>query len=186
MPPSLLAAALAPYPIVVPLAGRDWEIPALPAREWIRAVARTDAEAAVMPGLLEPEDAERLMDRAMAGRVASADLRRASYEAITQAAGRDWWQAVRLVGAADDPLGRMYGELTLRGVDAGAVSFAAWCAAVYTLLSRNLDANKIAKLHAQLMLVPEGLSDDDLGDAPTDREQIAALLKVMPEFRMSE
>lgn len=179
---SLLAAALAPAPILVTIGGRSWEIPPLPAEDWIRALMSGQVEAAVVPGLLADADAADVLDTALGGRLDETAWRRAVYGAISDAAGRDWWQAIRLVNAVDgDGLGRTYGELVLRGVDPWRVSLGAWCAAVYALLARNLDEKGLARLNTKLMLVPE-VADEYLGDAPSDAEQLAELLKVMPQF----
>lgn len=184
--PSLLAAALAPQVVEVRLAGRVWPIPPRPASDWIQALISQPSEPAILPGLLDEADAERMLDFGMRQMFTPAQWRRATVGAVSDAAGRDWWQAMRLVQTADDTLGRVYGELLLQGVDAARVSFAAWCAAVYALLVRNLDEKQLARLQTKLMLVPVDIDQDVAVTGPSDAQQIRALMQVMPQFRMSE
>ncbi len=156
----MLAQCLRALPITVTISGTPHTIPPLSALEWVPAIAE-DYVTGVVPGLLEPGDRDALLHAMAVGRVDVDDLRTASRAAITEASGRPWWEAVRLVGAGDDTSGAVVGQLLLAGVDPGRVTLAGWCAAVYALATRGADAKARMKFDAPLQMPPAGVDVDD-------------------------
>ncbi len=92
----------------------------------------------------------------LSGDVTGVDLQRAACAVIAAVSGRPWWEAVRLVGAVDSSSGELYGHLLLHGVDPGRVTFAGWCAAVYALVTRNMDEKARNQFDFDLKLPPPG------------------------------
>jgi len=170
---------LRPAAISVPLGGFSFTIPSLPAAQWITAISDTHMEMAVLPGLLPPREAWRLEEMLMDEHVSNQQLNLSVYRAISDASGRDWWQTLRLVGAAADETGRILGELELRGVDPHAMTLARWVSAVYALLTQNMDEKELFKFSANLMLVP-GIEGLEIEDRPDDAAQVMAMLRTMP------
>lgn len=168
-----------PTPVTVEVAGARFRIPPISASGWITAVTAPVMETAVLPGLLDEEPAEYLLDLLQSERVSERDLLHASYRAIQQAAGRDWWVAVRLTGAMASGEGQIMGEMILRGVNPSALTYDHWLSAVYALLTRNRDEKDLFKFNASLFLPPaiEGL---EVEDAVMDEQKVLAMLRTMP------
>lgn len=177
MASDLLRQALRPRPVEVTAGRHAFLIPATDAAGWMECMLADDLEFAVLPGLLDSAQADLLEDLLCSGELAPLDLRNAAYRAITAAGGRDWWEVVRLCLAADQP--NVLGELVLHGVDPAGMPLARWVAAVYALLTRNLDEKGLMKFQTKIMLVPdiEGLEVDEL---PSDAAEVMAMLRAMP------
>lgn len=158
-------AVLRIFPVVVTLGGEEFEIPALPAADWMEALAAGDD--AVVPGLLSAGDEQAVVDMLLDGEVASSEMSDAANDAVAVAAGRPWWEARRLVGLAMAQPDRVLGALMLRGFDFEARSLGGLCAAVYALATEGMDKKERQKLDMQLKQVPaEVLAEDD--DALSD------------------
>lgn len=129
-----IAASLWPCAVEIQLGEWIYEIPDLPAADWIRAIHDPDG-GAIVPGLLEPED-QRLVWRAFArGELDAEELRLAWREAIGAVAGRPWWEAARLVLSATsrDNWPVIHGKLVQRGVDLDVYSIGGFCNVVHTM-----------------------------------------------------
>lgn len=161
------------------LAGFPLRIPAAPASRWLRALTSPHMEAAVLPGMLDERSTRVLLDLLEYERTTLVQLNNAAYRAVSEAAGRDWWVALRLAGSADQEDGNVLGELTLAGIDPERIPFARWCAAVYALLVRNLDDKELMKFQAKLFIVPN-LPGLELEEAEMDDAQVVAMLAGMP------
>lgn len=157
-------ALLRCYPVAVTVGRIAYEIPALPAGPWIKAVLADN----VLPGLLPPFAAEVFAEQLTAGTVPDGELEEVTRLAVQVAAGRPWWEVQRLVatlGAQADALG---GELLLRGFDFERQSLGAFCAATYALCVRNMDKKERMKFDSALKSPPaeELRTDEDaLADA---------------------
>lgn len=168
-----------PAPVSVTLAGVRFTIPARNAAYWIDAVISDQTEISILPGMLEEEHSDYLLDMIQNDRVREKDLLNAAYRALTTAAGRDWWVAIRLTGAVTGETGQVMGELILRGVNPSALTYAHWLDAVYALMVRNMDEKALFKFNASLMLAPsiEGI---EIEEATMDESQVLAMLRTMP------
>ena len=154
-------------------------VPAAPASRWLYAMTARNLELEILPGMLDERDARLVVDLLAAERITMLQLSHAAYRALGEAAGMDWWVALRLAGAANHTDGNVLGELTLRGVDPCAMPLARWCAAVYALVVRNLDDTELMKTKARLFLVPD-LPGLEIEDAGMDEAQVVAMLAAMP------
>lgn len=166
-------------PVTVQMAGAYFTIPALSASHWIMAVTSQTLETAVLPGLLDEEPAEYLLDLLQSGQITGKQLNHASYKAVTQAAGRDWWAAVRLTGTMAAGDGQIMGEMILRGVNPSALTYDHWLSAVYALLTRNKDEKELFKFNASLFL-PPNIPGLEIEEAVMDEQQVLAMLRTMP------
>lgn len=165
------------------LAGIEIIIPAAPASRWLYALTASNLEMAVLPGMLADREARLVAALLENERITPVQLNNAAYGAISLAAGMDWWVALRLAGSANHADGNILGELTLRGVDPAAMPLARWCAAVYALVTRNLDDTELMKTKARLFLVPN-LPGLEIEEAGIDDAQVIAMLAGMPGVSM--
>lgn len=147
--------------------GRRYRVPYHSAAEWMTALSEPEFITSVFPGLLREQDSERVADMLMDGRAEVRGLKAPAFDLISRASGFRWWEAVTLVGMADGSPNVM-GELTLSGVDPESIPFGRWCAAVYTLATRNLDEKERTKWLARFNAPPPGEEESDEGMAFTD------------------
>lgn len=148
-------AVIIPRPVVVELGGREYRIPALPAATWMLTLLERDWSD-VVPGLCEGE-MEDLYDLIADGVISSQDCVRAAQDAVTAAAGTDWWVAVKLLhSAAADP-GAM-GELRSSGLDLSTAPLGAVLVTLYRVYTRDRERKDVAKVDAELAKLPPGVS----------------------------
>ena len=152
----MLAESISAQPIPLEVGPLSVTVPALTAAAWLAAISSGRASG-VIPGLLPPEERAAVV-RAMSVReVTVADVQTATRTAIAEATGRPWWEAVKLVGAADDGKGEVLGHLLLGGLDPARVTLGGWCAATYALCVRNLDKDARLKFDVDLAMIPAGV-----------------------------
>jgi hypothetical protein len=141
----------------ITLSGVNYRIPARPAADWIEAILQSD----VVPGLLAPELADRILQDVVDGRLDADELTEATREAIEAAAGRPWWEAERLVRAAAEHADVMFGVLINSGFDFQSRSLGAFCCAVYERAVRNMEQKDRLKFDQELMQPPIDVISED-------------------------
>jgi hypothetical protein len=148
-------ALIRPRAVSVDLSGRTYRIPALPAAQWM-LVLLEKGWADVVPGLLEGDLAD-LHDAIADGDVSTSECEQAAQDAVTAAAGTNWWVAVKLLhSAAADPAAM--GELRMSGVDPETAPLGAALVALYRIYTRDRERKDVAKVDAELAKLPEGMS----------------------------
>lgn len=152
-------ALLRLWGVRVKVGGYDWAIPPLPAADWIEAILT----GSVIPDLVPGEAGSVLSQMIVAGLVSSDELRDSSREAIRDAAGRDWWEVIRLIGLFDQDPDWIGGQLFRRGFDFEARSIGAYCATVYATAVAGMEKKDKVKFDYQLSLPPvdEVANDED-------------------------
>jgi hypothetical protein len=157
----MLGACVRSDPFPVRVGAFDFVMPAYLADRWLVAVS-SEVVRGVIPGLLTPDDGSLVVAAMMAGELTIQDLERAALDAIAHASGRQWWEAVRLVGWADQSTGEMYGNLILRGVHPDRVTFAAWCAAMLAFVMTGRELKDRQKIEFDLMIPPPSVADETI------------------------
>jgi hypothetical protein len=154
-------AALRCWPIEITLGEQTYVIPPLPALDWIEAIETRDA-AAIVPGLLSPEDEAEVSEALVYGDYDDAAIIDAARDAAEAAAGMPWWEAFRLVRLAlDRP--EAFGHLALRGFDLERQSLGAFCVALYSQCVSGMDKKDKIKFDMTLKAVPANVlrADED-------------------------
>jgi len=143
--------SLRPGPVTFVVKGKEYEIPALPAADWLEVLMRPDWAAddifvELMPeginlvlGDLEPDQAE--------------DLALAVIEEVT---GRHWWVAIRLIQTLVQTWDVMGPEAIFNHVDVEKLSLAGWMDAMLVLLMSRLKDEDTTMFAAQLEAPPFG------------------------------
>ncbi|MFJ9029818.1 hypothetical protein ACIRQP_15045 [Streptomyces sp. NPDC102274] len=168
-------AAISRSPATVTVAGHLVTIPHRPAGAWLAALADARPSLALMRVADGPSRAWLI------GQLAAGDLpwdiaAQGSYDALTAAGGRPWWETHRLLSLSVEP--STLGHLVLAGLDPWARSTGEWTAAVYTLLTRHAKPEEVFKFDSQLGAPPPGFEDH--WDDDTDFEAMAAAARNMP------
>lgn len=169
------AAALRPAAVVVELGDWEYEIPSLPAADWLEAF--TDGWAGVVPGLLGVEDEISVLRDYHAGRITKDDILGAARACIEAASGRRWWQAERLLNTTlnDEFWPTLHGSLLLRGVDLERLSLGAVLNAIYVLMVENMKEDRRHQFDATLEAPPPSAVAAEWDDAAAEDDFMAAL-----------
>jgi hypothetical protein len=125
---------------------------------WLDAIA-ANPTTGVVPGMCDGPTRVAVASALLSRSVTAGELWEAAAAAIEDAAGRPWWEAVRLVGVAQSAR-QLLGMLTLDGVHAHAVTFGAWCDAALVTVLRNVDEKKRTQFEVDFMMPPGGSIDD--------------------------
>lgn len=159
------------------IGGREYRVPAHPAAVWLEVLLRPQVSLwAIVPGMVEPDANEDVMDLLLGNRLSYAELEDLVWELVAIAAGREWWTALYLITnatrAANADIVR--GKLALHGVDATAISLAAWLDAIYAIYIENMNEDQRQRFDAQLRRVPPGVKPKI--DRAEQRRNFAALM----------
>jgi hypothetical protein len=155
------------------VAGTRFLLPYRPAAVWAQGMRHVGSLVAV---LAEPEDRDVLADLVIVhGR---EELERESLRLLSEATGRNWWEAGRLLSTSVSP--EVLGRLVLANVDPWARSVGEWCAAVYALCVKGQDEKGRIRFDFSLSIPPVGHEaawDDGGGGDPAAAEAFLKSLK---------
>jgi hypothetical protein len=160
-------------PALVTLAGRDFLLPYRPAAGWIGPSQRM---AALVPLMAEREDRDAMVDLLMDHPGARADIISEGRRILSQATGRRWYEAQKLINTSVQP--EALGRLILAGVHPWERSIGEWCAALYALYVKGADQKTRSKLDFSLALPPPG-AEDEWDDEGADPEATMAAVQAM-------
>ena len=172
-------AALRIWELEVELAGETFVVPARPAAEWFIAVLSEGTALPLIPGLMEEGSEERINDLLLDGEIDINLLVTRSRELLSEAGGRPWWEADRLIRSAGASWHIIGGELTRLGVDLEKVSLAAALNAIYVICVRTMDEKERNKFDIDLRLPPigvDGVKPEDMYDQRAAEAAFAALM----------
>lgn len=178
--PDILRAATSTRPLPVEVAGLTFQVDDACATRWILACSSEFVPWSLFPGMLAPEDSARANEMILNGELTDQDCRRAGFEILKRAAGRDWWQALKLVNSCDDEMGAMMGKLTLSGVDPDRMPFGRWLTSVYFVLIDGGEAKDVMKLNSSLMAPPTNIPEAMESDGEDDFASMVELARTMP------
>lgn len=179
-----IAASLWPCAVQVQVGDWIYEIPDLPAADWIRAIADPDG-GSIVPGLLEPEDQQLIWRGFARGELDTVDLNNAWRDAVGAATGRPWWQATRLVlsATARDNWPVVHGRLVQRGVDLERYSIGGFCNVVHTMaLEACKDANERSQYEFDLTAAPPGVEPEEALRATDSAGDFMAAMQQLQAF----
>ncbi len=164
------ARSLWPAPVGFTVAGQDYEIPPVPAADWLNTLMQQWTPDDLLLDLLpdgiqvvlkmEPEDVEPLV-----------------LELIEEASGRDWWVALRLLGAIKGGWNVLGPEMILQGVDPQRLSLAGWLDAMTLLMLRAMNKDDHAMFLAQVELPPAEVREEVAEEMEMSRDQFMSLMR---------
>ena len=155
-------------PVLVTLAGRDFLLPYRPAAGWVEPSRRV---VALVPLMAERDDRDAMVDLLMDQPGTRADMISEGRRILSQATGRRWYEAQKLINTSMQP--EALGRLVLAGVDPWQRSIGEWCAALYALYVKGADKKERTKLDFSLALPPPG-AEDEWDDDGSDAEATMA------------
>lgn len=125
--------SLRPWPVVLNVGGEDFEIPAMPATDWLVYLMQPEPDLDGLLGDWLPDVEDLLMDEV----IDLEELYDLVLELISTVSARPWYVALRLIQVARGSWDVLHPELIRRRVDPDRHSLAAW-----------LDVLLVAILHA--------------------------------------
>lgn len=148
--------SMRPWPVVVTCVGREVEIPALAAVDWLVILMGTEPQLDdVFPGLLEPEDADWVEEQILDGRLGLVEFQDLIFDVIETVSARKWWVTLRLVDLARRSWDVVGSEMLLRGVDATRISLSAWLDILLITVLKNMDPKEITMFNLRLEAAPD-------------------------------
>lgn len=164
------SASLSLFAIEFTLDGETFTVPPHPAVRWLDVLLANDLAliaCAEPEGLIDAVGAGVVDELLVDGRVDITEFRASLCEVLTTVAGRDWWEAVGLVGAvsAEANWSRVNGTLVRAGVDVGSAPLAAWLDAVMSIVTEHMDEKQLGRFmgHLQTPPVEVGIDEDREG-----------------------
>lgn len=166
--------SLRPWPVLIFLAGQQWEIPAQPAADWLAVLMTEKLDPGdVFPGMLAPEDEDALDDLIVNGTVGAEELWQTFTEVIGIVTARSWWIGLRLIEIARSAWNIVGAELILQGIDPERLSLAAWLDALMIIVLRNMEPKETTMFTMRLEAPPAGEESEE--DEGMSREAFLAM-----------
>jgi hypothetical protein len=158
-------ASMRCWAITVELAGREYEIPALPAADWWPVVSDPDASSFL--DLLKSTPGDDLDARLLDGTITGAALGEAMMDSVAEATGRSFHAAFVLATVAASQWPVIGGELAQRGFRWDVMPIGAALDAVYAIVVGGLEEKNREKFLA--LLEDETLSQPGKKRTPSQR-----------------
>ncbi|MCX0246407.1 hypothetical protein [Streptomyces drozdowiczii] len=163
-------------PLRVTIASERVTLPYQPAAGWIGAICGSATTAGALLPLLADPDRARTITRLARGTLAADTVAAALYEALRAAVSElAWWETYRLLVLSTQPSAA--GRMLLAGLDPWQQPPAAWCYALYELMTQGVADKDRFRFDAQLKTPPAGV-DEDFGDM--DFDQMVAAARATP------
>ena len=153
--------SLKPWPVMVLLGGREFEIPAMAAADWLSYLMQPvpDVDGLILDFLGASDDL------LYAGRITVEELYEAILDLISTVCARPWWVALRQVNVARSGW-HVLGPKMLERVDFEHVSIAAFLDVLLVVTLESMDPKTTAMFVLKLEAVPAELAADQ--PAPID------------------
>lgn len=178
-------ATLRPVAVQVQLGNWLYELPALPAADWIAALADPDG-GAIVPGLLDPEDQRLVWRDYLRGEIDPDELKVAWREVVGVVTGRKWWVGARLVLNAVHPdvWATVHGRMVKEGLDLEAISIGAFCDAVWVMtMDGAKDEAERSQARFALTLPPPDVDIAEAYDKAEAGDGFMAAMRQMQDLR---
>lgn len=159
--PNLLSSpvwSLKPWPVVVTLAGQEFEIPAMSAASWLSCLMEEELDLEdVFPGLTGRED--EVFDLVLDGLTTMDAIELSALEVVSAVSGRPWWVAMKLIGAARGSW-QILGAALIQKVDPSVVSLSAWLDVLLLEIMDRMKPEQAQMFALRLEVPPPELAED--------------------------
>lgn len=163
--PDDVAVSFVPTEVDLTLAGHQFTIRAEPAGVWLMRIFSMDL-AALLPGMLIPEDQERFDQLLLDGDLDEVNLSQIYCDLIEAASGHRWWWTTKLLSLLRGPQGTEWLGRMAR-VDASRVPLASWVNSFYAIVVDNIKQEDRVPFDADLDTPPAGV-EVELSEADVD------------------
>lgn len=111
----------------------------------------------IIPGLC-PDQEDEIVEELMDSSMSSAEFRDACLDVISEATGRPWWIALRLIAVASESWETVGGRLSYSSIHASQISLGAWLDAVFLICLESMPEDRITMFVSQLEAPPAGMN----------------------------
>lgn len=143
--------SLCPWPVVFTVQGQEYEIPALPAAQWLRVLMPEDAMLEDVFVELVPQGVQLLLNDDD-----TWDMADLAQDIIELASGRRWFIAMRVITVMRANWNVVGATMLMKGVDAARLSLSGWLDVALLMLLQHMEQKDTAMFVAQLEIPPEG------------------------------
>jgi hypothetical protein len=125
--------------IFVDFGGHNFQIPPLPASEWLKVLLAESIDLeAVFPGLAGPETIGKVNSLILDGAGSQDELEQVILDVLEVAAGRRWWIALRLCVSVRAHWEWVGGDLARHGVSPFDVPLSYWLDGAYATMIQGI------------------------------------------------
>lgn len=165
------------WDLIVSLGGREYTLRPATAEEWLSILLEPDIDLSdILPGMLDDEDQSDLEETVFAGQVTEEELTGTALEVLTEAAGRDWWWALKLITFATGAWSVIYGRLLTQGIDPAKLTLGAFLDAMYLTCVQNMSKENRSSFDRELEAPPPGVA---IEEAINEEAESASFLSMM-------
>lgn len=170
-------AAFRSTPITLDVDGHPYTFPAMSAARWLELLS---APAWTLDVFRLTDDAayEEFLARVDAGAAGPRDMTKVANAALAEAAGRSWWEALRLAHVATGAP-TVLGSILLRGVDPERLTLAAFLAVVWVVVMQGRDDMARTQLEMELTTPPPEALEEE-GVPEMDMATLVASMRAAP------
>lgn len=172
----LAPAAFREGSVRVEYKGETYAFPVLSASRWMEILSSPVWPSRVMLEADGPSY-DRFMELAEDGRVDSSDLLRVACMVADEQAGRPWWEGVKLAHLCLNNA-RVLGTVLMWGVRPETMTFAAFLAVIWAVITQNASPTDMMRYEAELA-VPPPEAVIERGD-DTDMSAVVQRLRNIP------
>jgi hypothetical protein len=144
--------SLKPWPVLFTVNDQDYEIPALPAVDWLTVLMKEEFDLSDVIFELLPDGVSLFGDE----NIDLNDLYDACLDVIEAVTSRHWWIAIGLIGVAQANWNIVGVEMMLHGIKAEEVSISAWLDALLVITLSIMDKDKTTAFIMRLEKPPPG------------------------------
>lgn len=170
-------AALRILGVSFDLGGDTYNIPPLPADEWLEVVWNFEDEALPFLHLLSPDEQADIMWAMLGGGITVEELAGRCREILAAVSGRRWWEADRLIRSSAAGWAYIGGELTRRGVDLSKISLASALNTIYVIAVLTMTADEKKKFDFELSAPPPAATPAEVREV--QEESVAAFVAAL-------
>lgn len=162
--------SLQPSPVTFTVAGVEYEIPAVPAVDWLMILMADQVDLDRILIELCPKAIELLFDESL-GQEPLYDL---LLDVLGEVSGRHWWITLRLIHTIRGNWNVLGAEMFLRNIDPARMSLSGWLDAMFIVTLRAMDQKDLTLFVTRLEAPPEG-EELDPEDFEMSRDQFLSM-----------
>lgn len=164
--------SLKSWPVVLSIGGRDWEIPAASAADWLSVLmpSPVDLDEIIMTMVVNGESL--LFDESVGG-----ELENVMLDVISLVSGRPWWQTLRMIAVAVNNWNVLGGEMLYRGIIPDQVSLSQWLDVLLLVTIRSMDPKDVTMFTLQLENPPVEVVDSVAEEMEMSRDQFLSMAR---------
>jgi len=158
--------------VVLSIGGRDWEIPAASAADWLSVLmpSPVDLDEIIMTMVTNGESL--LFDESVGG-----ELENVMLDVISLVSGRPWWQTLRMIAVAVNNWNVLGGEMLYRGIIPDQVSLSQWLDVLLLVTIRSMDPKDVTMFTLQLENPPVEVVDSVAEEMEMSRDQFLSMAR---------